>query len=293
MEGPPAPESPRIHVERTGSGPAEVLLIHGLGSRGRDFSELIACLGPDRSVIAPDLRGHGESEAALPVTLGDFASDLLPLLDDGPPKVVVGFSFGSWVAMELWRKRPEAVGALVLVDPALTYGPLFEWASRGGMGRHKVRAALKRVADTFGLGSLGRKILNPIVMRERAVGRITAVYYASDLEELVGLMKENPLTRDLDDESLEINARAVLTADHETLLAGLDITGKPEEQHRPEGSSIEPVVMFGERSLLTGRSRAEAFAAAIGGRAVAYDGGHVAHLEVPDAVAVEIERLVF
>lgn len=292
VKGSAASEGPRIHVERTGSGPAEVLLIHGLGSRGQDFSSLNADLAPGRSVLAPDLRGHGESEAALPVTLGDFASDLLPLLDEGPPKVVVGFSFGSWVAMELWRTRPEAVESLVLVDPALTYGPLFEWASRGGPGRERVRAFLKRTADALGLDSLGRRLLSPIVARQRAVDRITAVYYASDLEEMIALMRENPLTRDLDEEGLEMNARSVLAADHPTLLAGLDATGKPEDQDRPEGSGVVPIVLYGEHSMLTGRSRSEAFAAAIGGRAVGYEGGHVAHLEAPGAVAAEIEQLL-
>ena len=293
VNGSPASDSPSIHVERTGSGPTEVLLIHGLGSRAKDFSALIAALGPNRSILAPDLRGHGESEAALPVTLGGLASDLLPLIDEGPPKVVVGFSFGAWVAMELWRMKPEAVEALVLVDPALTYGPLFEWASRGGTVQQKVRAALKRSVDTLGLEWLGRKLLNPPVLRERAVDRITAIYYTTDLGEMVALMRENPLTRDLDEEDLEINARSVMAADHDTLLAGLDLTGKPEDQERPEGSAIEPVVMFGERSLLTGRSRAERFASAIGGTAVGYEGGHVAHLEAPEAVAVEIERSLY
>lgn len=292
VEGSSASEGPRIHVERAGSGPAEVLLIHGLGSRGQDFSRLIAALGKDRAVVVPDLRGHGKSEAALPVTLSDFASDLLPILEAERPKVLVGCSFGSWVAMELWRTSPKVVEALVLVDPALTYGPLFEWASRGGTGRDRARAAVKRTADLIGLESLAKWVLPPAVERQRAVDRITAVYYAADLQEAIALMRENPLTRDLDEEGLEMNAKSLLAADHETLLAGLEVTGRPEDQGRPEGSPIEPVVLFGESSLLTGRSRAEAFAAAIGGSALGYDGGHVAHLEAPGAVAAEIERLL-
>ena len=82
VNGAPASDGPLIHVERSGSGPADLLLIHGLGSRSEDFSRLISRMDAGRSIVAPDLRGHGASEASLPVTVEAFASDLLPLLDE-------------------------------------------------------------------------------------------------------------------------------------------------------------------------------------------------------------------
>jgi pimeloyl-ACP methyl ester carboxylesterase len=257
----PASDDPSIHLDRTGPGPAEVLLLHGLGSRAADFSRLVSRFGNEPSVIAPDLRGHGASGASLPVTVEAFASDLLPLLDEEGPVVVVGFSFGCWVAMELWRARPEKVSALILVDPPLIYGPLFEWAA----------------------GPSGAS-------RAEVIRKLTAIYRSSDLDEAVALMREHPLTGDLDETDLISNARSLMAADRPTLFAGLELTGHPEEQTRPSGSEVEPVVLFGETSPVTDRESAEGFALRIGGRTIPYPGGHAAHLEVPGFISAEIER---
>ena len=283
---------PSIRSERSEGGPADVMLIHGIGSRGSDFSRLISCFGSGSSIVAPDLRGHGKSEASLPVTVEDFAADLLPLIDEEGPLVLAGFSFGSWVAMELWRMRPEGVSTLVLVDPPLVYGPLFDWASRGGPARDRLRHLLRRFAGIAGpvRSSLGR--LGARRSREEALARITAIYYAADVDEAVELMRENPLTRDLDGADLIMNARSLMAADRPTLLASLELTGRPEDQSRPPGSLLQPTVMFGDRSPMTGPDAAAAFAAGIGGRAVSYSGGHVAHLEAPEEVAEEIKRLL-
>jgi pimeloyl-ACP methyl ester carboxylesterase len=283
--------SPKIRLERSGTGPAELLLIHGIGSRGSDFTRLISSLDEGRSVVAPDLRGHGQSEARLPVTIEEFAADLLPLLDREGPMAVAGFSFGAWVAMEIWRMRPEAVSALVIVDPPLIYGPLFEWASAGGTGRHRFRAILRRIARLPGLDRIRRRRPAARPLSERAVGRITAIYHAVDLEEAVSLMSENPLTSDLDEADLLANARSLMMADRATLLATLDLTGRPEDQEGPTESPVEPVVLFGDRSPMTNLRSAGTFAGGVGGRVVPYQGGHVAHLEAPVAVAAEIEKL--
>jgi pimeloyl-ACP methyl ester carboxylesterase len=290
VEGHSETDLPAIHLERSGTGPADLLLIHGIGSRGSDFARLISCLSAEGSVVAPDLRGHGRSAPELPVTVEAFAADLVPLLDREGPMVVAGFSFGSWVALELWRMRPGAVSAVVLVDPPLVYGPLFEWASRGGSGRERFRRFSRRLVRLPGLKHLRRLLPDAKGLSDGAVGRITAIYHADDVEEAIALMGVNPLTRNLDEADLLANARSLMAADRPTLLATLDLTGRPEDQASPAGSSVEPVVMFGEQSPMTSRESAARFADGIGGSAVSYEGGHVAHLEAPEAVATEIER---
>ncbi len=290
VNGAPASDGPLIHVERSGSGPADLLLIHGLGSRSEDFSRLISRMDAGRSIVAPDLRGHGASEASLPVTVEAFASDLLPLLDEEGPLALAGFSFGCWVAMELWRTRPGMVSELILVDPPLTYGPLFRWASKGGSGRQRVRSVVRSVVDAVGLEDLGRRMARSLsVPRDEAIRKLTAIYYAPDLEEAIELMRENPLTGDLGEADLVANANSLMAADRETLLAGLELTGDPDGQTGPPGSKVEPVVLFGEKSPVTDPESAEAFAGRIGGRAISYGGGHAAHLETPGEIAAVIE----
>lgn len=71
--------------------------------------------------VAPDLRGfrHAWREGAAPAChVRDHADDVLALIDhlSVAPVVIVGLSMGGYVAFECWRRRPEAVAGLVLVD---------------------------------------------------------------------------------------------------------------------------------------------------------------------------------
>jgi lipase len=78
-------------------------------------------------VLAPDLRGHGNSTHLPPWTLEQHAADLLSVLDSlevtGLP--VVGHSFGAAAAIHLARLAPQRVTKLVLLDPAIGLDPQF------------------------------------------------------------------------------------------------------------------------------------------------------------------------
>src|SRR5829696_8370273 len=70
-------------------------------------------------VVAPDLRGYGES-TVVPgsVPLEVFAGDILALLDElGVDAFVLGgLSMGGQIAMEIFRQAPGRVRALMLAD---------------------------------------------------------------------------------------------------------------------------------------------------------------------------------
>jgi pimeloyl-ACP methyl ester carboxylesterase len=84
----------------------------------------IPALAERYRVIAPDLRGFGESahvEGA--VTLSTYAADVAALLDDlgiEEPVALVGFSMGGYAAFAFLRDFPARVGALALVDTKAT-----------------------------------------------------------------------------------------------------------------------------------------------------------------------------
>jgi N-formylmaleamate deformylase len=113
----------QLHVRRVVDPPAPpVLLLHGLGVGGLVFQAFARRLLPHLAAVAPDLRGHGQSDApAAGYAPSDYASDLAELIQAGlnPPVPVVGNSLGALVALELADLRPDLVTWLVLLDPPL------------------------------------------------------------------------------------------------------------------------------------------------------------------------------
>ena len=102
-----------------GHGPA-VLLIHGFPLDHTMWRGQIEALSDRYRVIAPDLRGFGESGVtAGTVTMRDMADDLVSLLDAlqiGEPVTVGGLSMGGYVAFQFVHDHPERVRALMLCD---------------------------------------------------------------------------------------------------------------------------------------------------------------------------------
>jgi pimeloyl-ACP methyl ester carboxylesterase len=102
-----------------GSGAARpVLAIHGISSQRKLWNWLRA-VRPGLSLIAPDLRGRGDSVGvAGPSSVARHAADLVAVLDhlglDTVP--VCGMSMGGFVAVELATAYPDRVQSLVLVD---------------------------------------------------------------------------------------------------------------------------------------------------------------------------------
>jgi pimeloyl-ACP methyl ester carboxylesterase len=111
-----------LAYDRIGSGPA-VVLLHGWPGDRTDHRHLIPRLG-GCEVVAPDLRGFGESDkhAADPTTQYTAAAQarsvagLITELGLDRP-VVFGYDVGSRVAQALARDRPELVRALVITPP--------------------------------------------------------------------------------------------------------------------------------------------------------------------------------
>ena len=111
-----------LNVLTAGSGPA-LLLLHGFTGTARMWSSQIDTWKASHRVIAPDLLGHGGSEAPSdPATYAlerqaDGLADLLDLLE-GTPATVVGYSMGARLALVLALEHPGSVARLVLESPS-------------------------------------------------------------------------------------------------------------------------------------------------------------------------------
>ena len=100
--------------------PPVVVLLHGFPLSREMWVEQLRALGSTYRVIAPDLRGHGESEAPKGAyTMDEMADDVVELLDhlgaDGPV-VLGGLSMGGYVALSLVLRHPRRVAGLMLFD---------------------------------------------------------------------------------------------------------------------------------------------------------------------------------
>ena len=124
----------RLHyleaVPADGRDGTPLLLVHGLGARGEDWSELIPRLAEAGfHVYAPDLLGFGRSPRmdlsySIPLQeetmVGFLRAMHLEKADVG------GWSMGGWIAMKLALDHPEMVDRLVLYDSAGVYFPASE-----------------------------------------------------------------------------------------------------------------------------------------------------------------------
>jgi cystathionine beta-lyase/cystathionine gamma-synthase/pimeloyl-ACP methyl ester carboxylesterase len=107
-----------IGYDDTGSGGPPVLLVHGHPFNRSMWYPQVSFLA-DRGfrVIAPDLRGYGDSSVLTGrCPLEVFARDIAALLDhlDLPAAVMCGLSMGGQIVLEFSRLFPDRVLALVL-----------------------------------------------------------------------------------------------------------------------------------------------------------------------------------
>ena len=109
----------KIAYESKGSG-RPVLLVHGFPLNREMWRAQIDALATSHQVIAPDLRGFGESDPPSgDVPMADHADDLAALLDYlqiDQPVAIAGFSMGGYVTFEFWRRHKDRVGSMMLVD---------------------------------------------------------------------------------------------------------------------------------------------------------------------------------
>jgi pimeloyl-ACP methyl ester carboxylesterase len=102
----------------TGSG-RPVLFIHGVATLGELWAADLAPLASDCRIIAYDRRGYGSSSGS-PGSWETHADDAIALIEglNAAPAVVIGYSAGSIIALDLALRRPDLLSGIVLLDPA-------------------------------------------------------------------------------------------------------------------------------------------------------------------------------
>ena len=96
-----------------------LLLVHGFPLDRHLWDSQLAQLSHRVRVVAPDLRGAGQSDVPPgPYSMEQHADDLAGLLDhlDIRCATVAGLSMGGYVAFALWRRHPTRVCSLALLN---------------------------------------------------------------------------------------------------------------------------------------------------------------------------------
>jgi pimeloyl-[acyl-carrier protein] methyl ester esterase len=132
------------------------VLVHGWSSSSAVFAEVAGSLAGARRVIAPDLRGHGRSEAGGTFGVPDLAGDLALLLErlELRGALLVGWSLGAQVALEaLPAVAPRLAGlALAAGTPRFVAGegwPHGQPARTVEVLAHRVRRDPSRAVARF------------------------------------------------------------------------------------------------------------------------------------------------
>jgi len=253
----------RLAYTDQGPGPA-VVLLHGFPLGREMWKEQTVGIGSIYKVIAPDLRGHGDSPAPEgDYTIDEMADDVIELLDRlglDEPVVLGGLSMGGYVALSLMARYPRRFRALMLMDTRAAADTPEAAANREGSAQAVLTA-----------GHSG-----PVVaaMLPRLFARITLEERPERVTPLRELMERN-------------SARGVVGA----LRA---MARRPDRRDALAGIRVPTLVIVGEEDAITPPAEAQALADAIPGARleVIPASGHLAPYENPAVANAVILRFL-
>lgn len=124
----PQPESHYYHSARLrlhychwpNPGKPHLLLVHGGEDHNRNWDQVVAHLHPHFDIVAPDLRGHGESDwvDGSAYTISGFVLDLANLVEhlDWSSLSLLGHSLGGALVLKYTSVCPEKVERVVAIE---------------------------------------------------------------------------------------------------------------------------------------------------------------------------------
>jgi 2-succinyl-6-hydroxy-2,4-cyclohexadiene-1-carboxylate synthase len=109
-----------LNIETVGAG-TPLLLLHGFTGSAATWAPAMTHFAPRFCVVAPDLLGHGRSDAPIHPSryrVGQSTADILAVLDHLGLRTVsvLGYSMGGRLALRLASTAPDRIAALVLVS---------------------------------------------------------------------------------------------------------------------------------------------------------------------------------
>jgi 3-oxoadipate enol-lactonase len=235
-----------------------VVLVHAFPLNADMWESLAALLPPGWDLVAPDLRGFGQSTLGDGgVSLDDYADDVIDLMDrlHIDESVIGGLSMGGYVALALYRRAPVYFAGLVLADTRPQADTEAGLASRRRMLELVDRSGAAGVAD-----DMLPRLLGAATHRQRpqVVEEVRRLILASDpqaIKAAVSAMMARPDSTAL---LSSIGCPTLVLVGEEDALSPVEVAR--EMQRQIMGSIIEVIPGAGHLANL---EQPEAFAAAL------------------------------
>jgi pimeloyl-ACP methyl ester carboxylesterase len=235
----------KVHVrgiemgyDEAGSG-AAVVLLHGYPFNRSMWSEQVEALAPRFRVIAPDLRGHGETTVmAGPATMDEMARDVAALLETLriSRAAVCGLSMGGYVALALYRLFPLRARGLVLADTRAQADTEEARANREQQAAKALQEGMEAIAD-----AMLPKLLAPetLARRWQVVARVREMILNTKPEGAASAQLGMGQRRDQTPFLWRIIAPTLIIVGSEDVISPLQ---EAEQMHREIGGSRLEVI---------------------------------------------------
>lgn len=238
-----------------------ILFVHGFPLSRAIWQPQIEALASSHRVLAPDLRGHGESSATAGVyTMDVFAEDLHALIAERQcgPVVLVGHSMGGYLSFAFYRKFPQSVRGLVLFCTRATADSEEGKIVREHLAQRAEREGAAAVADQM----LPKMLAASASVRPDLLERVRQIILATSVNCLAGSLRG-------------MAAR----------VSALDLLPK---------ITVPSLVVAGENDLVIPMAESAAMANAIPNAELAIipQAGHLASLENPASVNAALQAFL-
>jgi pimeloyl-ACP methyl ester carboxylesterase len=246
--------------EDLGSG-RPVLFIHGYPLNRRMWGPQVSRLSSGARVLAPDLRGHGESEPAPgPYPMETLANDCYQLLEavgERQPAVICGLSMGGYVTLAFYRLYPERVAGLILAATRAGAD-----SAEGKANREKAAAQAQEHGVQAIVEAMLPKMLAPKTYETNPelVARVRGIMEMTSVEGVVGAL--------------------------------LGMRDRPDSTPSLAGITVPTLILHGSDDQIIPFKEAEAMQAAIPNAKLRLlpDAGHLLNLEQPERFNQAVEN---
>jgi pimeloyl-ACP methyl ester carboxylesterase len=292
------------------SSPPVVLLHGGAAGTRRYWLDIPDRLARSYRVLAPDMRGHGDSErAGRDYTIAHYAGDIEAFIDQvaGGKAALVGHCLGGLVAAQVAGTRPDLVDCVLFEDPPLHWNPGNHPAASASRRFSAMEFRAKARALVTGQPSPAAELLAAVVAESvetteffRPMQELFRALRAngSSVEDIVTVLREGgmPLAHVLDGPTMRVAVEGFLAFDPNIFETGRNALAAYDSKRpiacpmlvlRADPSSPPPTAGFPpefEEAFLDTHPRATV--------ELVEGAGHNIHLEKPGFFGDRLETLL-